>query len=279
MHNFLDAIREHARKTPDKAALIFEDQSISYAGLDKASQAVASRLQKRGLAAGSMVPVLFPRGLDALVAALGVLRAGSAFVMLNADDPKERIAFQLEDVGGFPAVDKAFLSDSLENNNDATWQDIRPRPEDPALVVYTSGSTGHPKGVVNSWQALNLALEAMTLGRSEEDVFLSTMNHCFIGMTADSLVALYLGATLHIASEKVRRDADVLLEYSRQHAITTAILPPQLLAEVLNRGQVPMRILLTGSERVSGIYSDSIQLYCLYGASETCGPFTGFPID
>ncbi len=279
MYNFLDAIREHARRTPDKAALIFEDQSISYAGLDKASQAVASRLQKRGLVAGSMVPVLFPRGLEALVAALGVLKAGCAFVMLNADDPGERISFQLEDVGGFPPVDKAFLSASLENDDDSICQDIRPRPEDPALVVYTSGSTGHPKGVINSWQALNLALEAMILGRSEEDVFLSTMNHCFIGMTGDSLVALYLGATLHIASEDIRRDADALLKYCRQHAITTAILPPQLLAEVLDRGQVPMRILLTGSERVSGIYSDSSRIYCLYGASETCGPFTSFPVD
>ncbi len=279
MHNFLDAIRGHARRSPGKAALIFEDQSISYAGLDRASQAVASLLKKRGLLPGSLVPVLFPRGLDALVAALGVLKAGSAFVLVNADDPQERIDFQLENAGGFPPVDKTFLSACLEDDSDVSCPDSRPGPEDPALVVYTSGSTGYPKGVVNSWQALNLALEAMVLGRTEEDVFLSTLSHTFIGITADSLVALYLGATLHIASEEVRRDADALLEYSRQHAITTAILPPQLLSEILDRGQVPMRILLTGSERVSGIYSDSIQIYCLYGASETCGPFTSFPID
>lgn len=279
MHNFLDAIREHARRTPDKAALIFEDQSISYAELDRASQAVASQLKKRGLLPGSIVPVLFPRGLDALVAALGVLKAGSAFVIVNANDPKERIDFQLEDVGGFPPVDKTFLSACLEADSDTLCPDIQLRPEDPALVVYTSGSTGHPKGVVNSWQALNLAMEAMILGRNEADVFLSTMSHSFIGITADSLVALYLGASLHIAADKIRKDADALLEYSRQHAITTAILPPQLLAEFLDRGQVPMRILLTGSERVSRIYSDRIQLYCLYGASETCGPFTSFSID
>lgn len=279
MYNFLDAIREHARKTPDKAALIFEGQSISYGGLDKASQAVASRLQDRGLLPGSIVPVLFPRGLEALVGAMGVLKAGSAFVMLNADDPRERIDFQLEDVGGFPPVDKNFLSACLENDSGGIHPDIRPLPEDPALVVYTSGSTGNPKGVVNSWQALNLALEAMILGRSEEDVFLSTLSHSFIGITADCLVALYLGATLHIASDKIRRDADALLEYSRQHAITTAILPPQLLSATLDRGQVPMQILLTGSERVSRVYSDSIRIYCLYGASETCGPFTSFLID
>lgn len=279
MHNFLDAIRGHARRTPDKAALIFEGQSISYSELDRASQAVASLLKERGLLPGTIVPVLFPRGLDALVAALGVLKAGAAFVMVNAHDPKERIDFQLKDAGGFPPVDKAFLSASLEKESEASDQAIRPDPQDPALVVYTSGSTGKPKGVVNSWHALNLALEAMILGRSDQDVFLSSLSHTFIGITADSLVALYLGASLHIASEEVRRDADALLAYSRQHAITTAILPPQLLAEVLGRGQVSMRILLTGSERVSRIYSDSIQIYCLYGASETCGPFTSFLID
>ncbi len=279
MHNFLDAIRGHARRIPDKIALVFEDQSIDYAELDRASQAVASRLKNKGLLPGGVVPVLFPRGLEALVAALGVLKAGSAFVIVNADDPKERIDFQLEDTGGFPPVDKAFLSACLEDDSDAIHPDIRPRPEDPALVVYTSGSTGNPKGVVNSWLALDLALEAVILGRTEEDVFLSTLSHSFIGITVDSLVALYLGATLHIAPENIRRDADALLEYSRQHGITTAILPPQLLSLVLSRGQVPMRILLTGSERVSGIHSDSIQIYCLYGASETCGPFTSFLID
>lgn len=110
MHNFLDAIRGHARRTPDKAALIFEGQSISYSELDRASQAVASLLKERGLLPGTIVPVLFPRGLDALVAALGVLKAGAAFVMVNAHDPKERIDFQLKDAGGFPPVDKAFLS-------------------------------------------------------------------------------------------------------------------------------------------------------------------------
>ncbi|NLC41112.1 MAG: amino acid adenylation domain-containing protein, partial [Clostridiaceae bacterium] len=204
MHNFLDTIREHARRTPDKAALIFEDQSMSYAELDRASNAVASQLKKRGLLSDTMVPVLFPRGIEALVAALGVLKTGSAFVIVNADDPGERIDFQLEDIGGFPPVDKTFLSTCLEEDSDTIPPDIRPRPEDPALVVYTSGSTGNPKGVVNSWQALNLALESMILGRSEEDVFLSTMSHSFIGITADSLVALYLGATLHIASDKIR---------------------------------------------------------------------------
>ena len=279
MYNLLDAIREQARRTPDKAALIFEGQSISYAGLDRASRAVACRLKAQGLLPGTIVPVLFPRGLEALVAAMGVLKAGAAFVMVNSHDPKERIDFQLKDAGGFPPVDKRFLTDCLKDDNDASCQDIRPGPQDPALVVYTSGSTGKPKGVVNAWHALNLALDAMVLGRSDQDVFLSTLSHTFIGITADSLVALYLGATLHIASEEVRRDADALLAYSRQHAITTAILPPQLLSEVLDRGQVPMRIILTGSERVSGIHSDSIQLYCLYGASETCGPFTSFLID
>ena len=135
MHNFLDAIREHARKTPDKAALIFEDQSISYAELDRASNAVASLLIRRGLLPDTMVPVLFPRGIEALIAAIGVLKTGSAFVIVNADDPGERIDFQLKDIGGFPPVDKAFLSVCLDDDSDTLPPDIRPLPEDPALEI------------------------------------------------------------------------------------------------------------------------------------------------
>ncbi|HZK41769.1 MAG TPA: AMP-binding protein, partial [Clostridia bacterium] len=177
MHNLLDAIREHARRTPDKAALIFEGQSISYAGLDRASRAVACQLRKRDLLPGTIVPVLFPRGLEALVAAIGVLKAGAAFVMVNSHDPKERIDFQLKDAGGFPPVDKTFLSDCFQKESDVSCPEIKPAPHDPALVVYTSGSTGKPKGVVNAWYALNLALNAMILGRSDQDVFLSTLSH------------------------------------------------------------------------------------------------------
>lgn len=279
MHHFLDAIREHAARTPDKAALIFGGQTISYGDLDKASEALASRLKAEGYAPGSVVTALFPRGSQALVAALGIMKAGLAYAIVNAHDPQERIDFILNDTGGLPPVDQAFLLACPEKEAGEDEPAFRPRPQDPALVVYTSGSTGKPKGVVNSWHALNLALDAMILGRTADDVFLSLLSHSFIGITADSLVALYLGATLHIASDEVRKDAGALLEYSRKHGISTAILPPQLLSELLKREEIPMRILLTGSERVSMIHSDKIQLYCLYGASETCGPFTSFPID
>ncbi|MEA4898237.1 MAG: amino acid adenylation domain-containing protein [Christensenellaceae bacterium] len=276
MKSFLTSLRNHARITPERAALVYGDQSRSYAQLDAASSAVAALLRKRGIQPGDIVPVLLPRGFDVLVAAMGILKAGAAFTIINTAYPKERIDFVISDTGGIPPVDEAFMADCEGMTGEPAAD---PRAEDPALVVYTSGSTGNPKGVVNSWRALGLALEVAVCGRTAEDVFLSTFTYSFVGIVVDALVALYLGATLHIASDAIRRDAGALVEYAKRHGITTAALSPLLLAQALARGDMPMRSILTGSEKVSMLFSDTTRLYCVYGASETCGPFTAFPID
>lgn len=277
MNRFLSAIQDHTRTKPEKLALVFEGISWSYAQLDAASDAVAAQLHMQGIRPRDIVPVLLPRGLDILAAVLGILKAGAAFAIINTAYPKDRIEFIVSDTGGIQPIDEAFMAAC--KNLSPYKKDTDCRPEDPALVVYTSGSTGKPKGVLNSWYALGLALEAAVCDRTPEDVFLSMASYSFVGIVVDTLVALYLGATLHIANDAVRRDADALREYAIKHGITTSFIPPQLLAQVLSRGDVPMRSIVTGSEKVSMLHSDTTQLYCLYGASETCGPFTAFPID
>ncbi len=277
MNRFTTAIQDHARTKLEKPALVFEGQSWTYAQLDAATDAVATQLRNQGIRPRDIVPVLLPRGLQVLAAAIGILKAGAAFAIINTAYPKDRIEFIVSDTGGIHPIDEAFMAACTGLSQYIS--DADNQPDDPALVVYTSGSTGKPKGVLNSWRALDLALEAAVCGRTQEDVFLSTASCSFVGIIVDALVALYLGATLHIATDAVRRDADALREYAVKHGITTTFIPPQLLAQVLSRGEVPMRSIMTGSEKVSMLYSDTTRLYCLYGASETCGPFTSFPID
>ncbi|HHU12048.1 MAG TPA: amino acid adenylation domain-containing protein [Clostridiaceae bacterium] len=277
MNKFLQALEKHASITPDKKALVCAEKSLTYAELRGAVAGVASSLLETGVRAGSIVPVLLRRGTDSLVAALGVLKAGAAVVIINPDYPQERIDFIISDTGGNRPVDESFMRSCAGRTAQADWPE--PGVKDPALVVYTSGSTGNPKGVINSWQALLLALDACVCGRSEDDVFISTLSFSFVGITVDSLVALYLGSTLHIATDEVRRDATALLDCARENGISTAIISPQLLAQVLERGDVPFKSIMTGSEKVSMLHSDTVKLYCMYGASETCGPFTAFPID
>ncbi|QGX99508.1 LLM class flavin-dependent oxidoreductase [Roseovarius faecimaris] len=153
------AFEAQADRTPDATALIFEDQSLSYAELDARANALAARLQAQGVAPGSHVGLMVARGPLLLIGALAILKAGGAYVPLDPAYPADRLAHYVTDSRASVIVTEAALRDSLPTSDAAVVladetgrQDGRVSggagPEDLAYVIYTSGSTGTPKGVM-----------------------------------------------------------------------------------------------------------------------------------
>jgi len=154
---------EQARRTPHAVALVFEDQSLTYAELDAHATHLAHRLHRLGVGPESRVGILLDRSLELVVALLGVLKAGAAYVPLDAEYPAERLAFMAQDAGlslvltnearatlaatwNVPALTVSPVS---ESQSDAIETENLPHidPDNLAYVIYTSGSTGIPKGV------------------------------------------------------------------------------------------------------------------------------------
>ena len=155
------AIEAQMVKTPEAEALVFEDQSLSYGALDLASRRVAAELRKAGIGPGSNVALCLPRGFDLVIGALGILRAGGAYLPLDPDYPKERLAHCISDSGAgvivtnaalaaqLPASEaKVFMISDLATRGDDGPVDGQSGPGDLAYLIYTSGSTGLPKGVM-----------------------------------------------------------------------------------------------------------------------------------
>ena len=157
-----EAFLQQARKTPEGEALCEGDRSLSYAELELQSRRVGAALVKRGIGEGSVVALQFHRSIDIVVALLGIMRSGAAFVAIEPRLPEERARYMLGDTSaalllnergvarrpGTEQIDTISLEDLVSEADalPAPLPDIRSSAR--AYIQYTSGSTGTPKGVI-----------------------------------------------------------------------------------------------------------------------------------
>ncbi|MFC3264552.1 non-ribosomal peptide synthetase, partial [Streptomyces xanthochromogenes] len=142
------------RRTPTATAVVFEDTEISYEELNTRANRLAHHLIDHGVGPEAIVALALPRSADLVVAILGVLKAGGAYLPIDLDHPQDRIDGLLSDAR--PVLTLHELPDlaARPSSNPETPT----HPSDPAYVIYTSGSTGKPKGVVVEHAALGAYL-------------------------------------------------------------------------------------------------------------------------
>ncbi|MFC6686534.1 MupA/Atu3671 family FMN-dependent luciferase-like monooxygenase [Jhaorihella thermophila] len=154
------AFESQVARTPDAVALVFEDETLTYAELNARANAIAARLRAMGVGPGARVGLFLRRSPDLLTGALGILKAGGAYVPLDPAYPADRLAYYVHDSGAEVIVTQPDLAGSLPRTGAQILQldgAIAPQPDnvdggagpgDLAYLIYTSGSTGRPKGVM-----------------------------------------------------------------------------------------------------------------------------------
>ncbi|MGN9779203.1 amino acid adenylation domain-containing protein [Micromonospora sp. H33] len=162
-----------ASRTPDAPALVAGERTVTFAELDRRSDALAARLRRHGVGPETRVGLFLDRGVDLVTAVLATLKAGGAYVPLDVAEPAQRVGFMLADAdvrvvvtsgaraGALPATDARVLAaDDADADADADVDPgdlppaVRPHPESACYIIYTSGSTGRPKGVVVTHRGL-----------------------------------------------------------------------------------------------------------------------------
>ncbi|MDA3650035.1 amino acid adenylation domain-containing protein [Saccharopolyspora indica] len=131
------------RRTPDAVAVLDDAGALTYAELNRRANQLARHLRARGAGAGSVVAVVLPRSVDLMVALLGVLKAGAAYLPVESGYPAERISLLVDDSRAEVVLTEL---PSLDGPGDDL--DLAPHPRTAAYLIYTSGSTGRPKAVV-----------------------------------------------------------------------------------------------------------------------------------
>lgn len=187
-----------AESAGERSALVAGERSVGFAELARAARGCAEALRRRGIGPGSLVGIHGDRSIETVVALLGTLEAGAAYVPLDPSYPEARLRFMVEDSGASlvvegpgasvawgPGVEAVSASDLLRSSEEAGVETrlpaARPASDDLAYVIYTSGSTGRPKGVMVEHRQLRNFAAAMDepLGREEPGSWLSVTSLSF----------------------------------------------------------------------------------------------------
>jgi amino acid adenylation domain-containing protein/FkbM family methyltransferase len=263
-------IADVATQFPERLALVFGDERVTYGQLDQRARRVAANLLARGVERDDPVALLAERSIEAVIGELGTLAAGAAYAPLEPHQPERRLHQLLAPLGDAVilslrrwrdllvrlGVDEArvvFL-DQLDTTLELPPLAV-PAPDDAAYLIYTSGSTGTPKAVVVTHAGLeNLA------GAMEQRVYAGLAPPLRASLNAPlvfdasikQLVLLAAGHTLYIVPEDVRRDGAALLEMIAACRLDVLDVTPSQLELLLHAGlehrsdALPARVLVGG---------------------------------
>ncbi len=301
-HSYPDSLvpsllSEQAAKTPDNIALVFAQQSLTYAQLEQRSNRLAHYLTEQGVSTESLIAVCMQRSLELVISLHAIVKAGGAYIPLDPDYPQERLDYMIENSAAQYCLSQQNLSNKLNNFTgqrivietlESTLKqqpdhapDNNLHPDNIAYIIYTSGSTGQPKGVANSHQALANRLNWMqrSYPLDQHDTVLQKTPYSFDVSVWEFFWPLMTGAKLIIAKPEGHKDSHYLAQLIQQQHINTLHFVPSMLQAFIEEPEAKKctnlkRIICSGealpnslNKQINRVLPHST-LYNLYGPTE-----------
>jgi len=273
--SLVSIFEKQVHRYPENPAVFFGADWLSYKELDSCSNQVANYLLSHGIGVGQLVPVWMDRSIEWLVAVLGILKTGAAYVPIDLAYPFKRIAFIIEDTKAKVIITNRNCGSGLAPNNETKLlffdylsvlgeystdsAGIYPDENSLAYVIYTSGSAGKLRDSSVAHQSIQ---HLVTWHNHKFDLD----ENCRLSLVADLAFdisaceiwsALACGGSLHIAKEEERLDAISLLIFFSLHQITHGYVPVVLLPSIIVHSKVQaglnLKYLFTGDKELKPV--------------------------
>jgi tyrocidine synthetase-3 len=303
-----ELLAEQVEQTPDRIAVVFAHQQLTYGELNHRANQLAAVLAERGTKPGTILAIMLDRSLEMIVGIMAILNSGCAYLPIEPGYPGERKKFVLED-SGTPLLltqqkymnESSHISEIINIEDDRFYSTGRGSGEestpkksnksgDLAYVIYTSGTTGKPKGTLTThYNAIRVVKDTNYINLTVDDRILQLSNYAFDGSIFDIYGALLNGAVLIMLKwEDVlavdRLSALILKEKITVFFVTTALFNTLVELNIECLGKI--RNVLFGGEKVSVDHSKRAVNYLgkdrvihVYGPTETTVYATYYSIN
>lgn len=292
-----ELFERQVERTPGATAVVFRHDQLTFAELNTRANRLAHYLRKLGVSAETTVALCLDRSVEMVVGMLAILKAGGAYVPLDATQPRQRLAFMLQDARVPVLLTQQSLLASLPDtrarmvciddkeifaNESAANPSAAVTPENLAYIIYTSGSTGGPKGVMVRHRAvcnLSTALKKAIYANHPAPLRVSMNAPLTFDGSVKQLVQLVSGHTVVIIPEEIRPSGEALLAHAAEQQIDALDCTPSQLQLMVasdawrSRSQFPS-LMLVGGESLSKELWDrlaeqnGIDFYNVYGPTE-----------
>ncbi len=292
--SIISLFEEKAHKRPDHIAVIHLNKDITYRELNERANQIAHILQNKGIGKNCFVPIYLEKSIELVVAIIGVLKAGAAYVPIAPSSPIERVMLQIKELHSKTMISKKkyLVTDIMDidttvlcldrdkemiNSQDRRVPNRSVRFDDLACLIYTSGSTDIPKGVlIEHHSILNLTTSFIqSYNVNHNDRMLPITSVGSASLVGEVLPILAAGGSLFLTEKNLFLDLDELVSLIDLYDVTILSTIPSLISRLNTNQRKPknLRLLLSGGETLFidqiNQFSDSVQIVNGYGLSES----------
>ncbi len=289
MKSFVEKFEENVKNNPNKP-LFFDEMNtkgISYSKIDEVSSRVYSYLSSKGIGKEDFVLINLPRGVQPVMALVGVWKAGAAFTIVEDNYAPDRIEFIRKDCNCKAEINKENWNEILNMEPKAGY--INADLHDAAFAIYTSGTTGNPKGVLHEYGNILRAVSSVKISeneplvkKGEHGALVAPLN--FIASTIFLMYVLYYGcelenAKLHIVSYATLKNPLALKRFMLEKTISLTFLTPSYVRMLGGQTGPFLKTMIIGSEPANNVFIKNVKLCNTYMMSESAFIVSMFKLD
>ncbi|MDO4219232.1 MAG: AMP-binding protein [Synergistaceae bacterium] len=273
---------ENCAAHPNHTAIldVAKDTAMTYHELDVASGRVYRYLTERGIGKEDVVMILLPRGAKPFVTVVGVWKAGAAYVMLEANYPAEKREFIKRDANCKLVIDENVFEEMMKCEVLEGYKVAD--PHDLSYIVYTSGTTGNPKGVMHEYGTQLFVIKGATYNGeatfTHEDRALLTAPLSFTATIMMFHTVIDACSTMIVLALADARNIERIFSVINKYKITLVFFTPSSL-RLIPKFPESVKKIISGAEPANNVYCEGYDIYCRYGQSESGTSILTFKLD